>query len=246
MRGTVRAMKPSLLILTGSGVSAESGLGTFRDTDGIWAKFDWQKLATPEGFAESPSEVHAFYNARRKGLLTAEPNPAHTALALLEAAWVRSGGDFLLVTQNIDDLHERAGSERLIHMHGELLRSRCAGCGDLRACREDLSIMMSCGACGREGSLRPHVVWFGEVPLGLDEIFDRLSSVTHFAAIGTSGAVWPAAGFAEEAGRAGAETWELSLDPGESGHNFSHSQYGQASETVPDWCETILSRAFAS
>ncbi|WP_420430580.1 NAD-dependent deacylase [Hyphobacterium sp.] len=238
-------MTPSLLILTGSGISAESGLGTFRDTDGIWAKFDWQRLATPDGFREDPAEVHAFYNARRRGLMEAEPNPAHKALATLEAAWVRSGGNFTLVTQNIDDLHERAGSERLIHMHGELLQSRCGACSDLQACRDDLSITMSCRACGREGQLRPNVVWFGEMPIGVDEIFSILPSVTHFAAVGTSGAVWPAAGFAEEAGRAGATTWELSLEAGESGHVFTHAVYGKATETVPAWCDRILSETFA-
>lgn len=236
---------PRLLILTGAGISAESGLGTFRDTDGIWSKFDWQKLASPEGFAEDPVAVHAFYNARRAGLLDAAPNAAHTALALLEAAWVRSGGEFLLVTQNIDDLHERAGSERLIHMHGELLRSRCGACGDLRALRSDLSIAMSCSACGRDGRLRPHVVWFGEMPLGMDEIFERLSAVTHFAAIGTSGSVWPAAGFAAEAARAGAATWELSMEAGESGHDFQHAVYGPATQTVPDWCDRIIVQAFS-
>ncbi len=239
-------MTPHLLILTGSGVSAESGLGTFRDTDGIWARFDWQKLATPEGFRETPAEVHAFYNARRQGLLDAEPNAAHVALATLEAAWVRSGGEFTLVTQNIDDLHERAGSERLIHMHGELLKARCAACGDLTECREDLSIAMSCAACGREGQMRPHVVWFGEVPLGMDEILSLLPGVTHFAAIGTSGAVWPAAGFAAEAGAAGAVTYELSLAAGESGHNFHHAIYGKATETVPAWCDDIIAGAFTA
>lgn len=237
---------PRLLILTGAGISAESGLGTFRDTDGIWSKFDWQKLASPEGFAEDPVAVHSFYNARRAGLLEAEPNAAHRALALLEAAWVRSGGEFLLVTQNIDDLHERAGSERLIHMHGELLRSRCGACGDLKPCRRDLSIASSCSACGREGGLRPHVVWFGEIPLGMDEIFGRLSSVTHFAAIGTSGSVWPAAGFAEEAARAGAVTHELSMEAGDSGHHFHHAHYGPATQTVPDWCEALITEAFAA
>ncbi|GJL97637.1 MAG: NAD-dependent protein deacylase [Hyphobacterium sp.] len=244
--GTVRAMTPSLLILTGAGISAESGLGTFRDTDGIWSKFDWQKLASPDGFADDPVAVHAFYNARRAGLLAARPNAAHDALATLEAAWVRSGGGFLLVTQNIDDLHDRAGSERLIHMHGELLRARCGACGDLRDCRADLSIAMVCSACGREGGLRPHVVWFGEMPLGMEEIYDRLSSVTHFAAIGTSGSVWPAAGFAEEAGRAGAVTYELSMEAGESGHNFQHVLYGPATQSVPNWCETVISEAFAA
>lgn len=237
-------MTPSLFILTGSGISAESGLGTFRDTDGVWAKFDWQKLASPEGFAEDPQAVHEFYNLRRQGLIKAQHNGAHTALAQLEAAWIRLGGTFTLVTQNIDDLHEQAGSERLIHMHGELLKSRCAACGDLQACRKDLSIASVCPACGREGQLRPHVVWFGEIPIGMEEISDRLTGTTHFAAIGTSGAVWPAAGFAENARRNGAETWELALESGESGHNFAYSRHGRATQTVPDWCEEILRRAF--
>jgi len=239
-------MTPSLLILTGAGISAESGLGTFRDTDGIWSKFDWQKLASPEGFAEDPVAVHDFYNARRAGLLDARPNAAHAALATLEAAWVRSGGEFLLVTQNIDDLHGRAGSERMIHMHGELLRARCAMCGDLTDCRTDLAIDMACAACGRDGGLRPHVVWFGEMPLGMEEIYERLSSVTHFAAIGTSGSVWPTAGFAEEAGRAGAITYEISMAAGESGHNFQHAEYGPATQTVPAWCEAVIAEAFAA
>jgi len=239
-------MTPSLLILTGAGVSAESGLGTFRDTDGIWSKFDWQKLASPEGFAENPIAVHEFYNARRAGLLDAGPNAAHSALAMLEAAWVRSGGEFTLVTQNIDDLHERAGSERLIHMHGELLRSRCGACGDLKDCRTDLSIAMACSSCGRDGQLRPHVVWFGEIPIGMDEIFECLGRATHFAAIGTSGSVWPAAGFAEEAARAGAATYELSLEAGDSGHSFQHTLYGPATQTVPDWCEAVIAEAFST
>lgn len=243
--GTLARMTPSLLILTGAGISAESGLGTFRDKDGIWSKFDWQKLATPEGFAEDPETVHAFYNARRKGLLEARPNAAHAALAVLEAALLRSGGEFLLVTQNIDDLHERAGSERLIHMHGELLRAQCASCGDLQDCRTDLSISKACPACGREGRLRPHVVWFGEMPMGMEEIFERLGRTTHFAAIGTSGSVWPAAGFAEEAARAGATTWEISMEAGDSGHRFDHTLYGPATGTVPDWCETVIAGAFS-
>ncbi|MCW5724911.1 MAG: NAD-dependent deacylase [Maricaulaceae bacterium] len=228
-------MKPSLVILTGAGVSAESGLGTFRDKGGIWEKFDWRELATPEGFREHPDRVHEFYNARRRNLLGARPNAAHAALAALETRWTAAGGGFLLVTQNIDDLHEQAGSKRVAHMHGELLKRRCAACGDVRPCREDLSIALACETCGREGALRPHVVWFGEVPLELDAIFTALEGCTHFAAIGTSGTVWPAAGFAEAAKTAGAHTVELSLEPGENGHMFDERRYGPATAIVPEW-----------
>lgn len=233
-------MTPSLVILTGAGVSAESGLGTFRDTDGIWSKFDWRVLATPEGFANDPAAVHAFYNARRQGLAKAEPNAAHRALAALEAGWRAAGGEFLLVTQNIDDLHERAGSRSLIHMHGELLKARCHACETVWECRQDISITDTCAACGREGQMRPHVVWFGEMPLGIEAIFAALGRATHFAAIGTSGTVWPAAGFAEAAQSAGARTFELSLEAGEIGHLFDVSSYGPASEIVPDWANTLL------
>ena len=233
-------MTPSLVILTGAGISAESGLGTFRDTDGVWSKFDWRQLATPEGFANDPVAVHGFYNARRQGLVAAEPHAAHSALAELEATWLASGGDFLLVTQNIDDLHERAGSRALIHMHGELFKARCGACETVIACRTDLSIADACTACGRDGQMRPHVVWFGEIPLGMEEIFSALETATHFAAIGTSGTVWPAAGFAEAAKAAGARTWELSLEAGESGHFFDVTDYGPASETVPRWARTMM------
>jgi NAD-dependent deacetylase len=238
-------LRPSLVILTGAGVSAESGLGTFRDTDGVWSKFDWQKLATPEGFAEDPAAVHGFYNARRQGLARAEPNAAHAALAELEAAWLARGGDFLLVTQNIDDLHDRAGNRALIHMHGELLKARCNACGTVRDCHDDLSIADSCTACGRDGQMRPHVVWFGEMPLGLEQAYGALENATHFAAIGTSGTVWPAAGFAEAAKAAGARTCELSLEAGESGHFFDDTAYGPASRIVPDWAKAMLDEVSA-
>ena len=163
-----------VFVLTGAGVSAESGLGTFRDKGGIWARFDPRKLATPEAFAHDPDQVHAFYNARRANLIAAEPNAAHRALARLEAGLKERGGDLVLCTQNIDDLHERAGSERVIHMHGELLKACCLRCEAVVPWREDLTVEVPCPACGRGGGLRPHVVWFGEMPLEMDTIYEAL------------------------------------------------------------------------
>ncbi|MFP4518478.1 MAG: NAD-dependent deacylase [Oceanicaulis sp.] len=226
----------NILILTGAGVSAESGLGTFRDKGGIWSKFDPQKLATPEGFAEDPGAVHAFYNARRENLRDARPNAAHLALAEAEQAWLMAGrGEFLLVTQNIDDLHEQAGSANLLHMHGELLKTRCQACGWLGADGSDITQERACPGCGEAGGLRPHVVWFGEMPLGLDQIYRALEMVDLFLAVGTSGTVYPAAGFVQEAKAAGAWTVELTLEPGEVSSLFDERVYGPASEVVPDW-----------
>ncbi|XBQ17465.1 MAG: NAD-dependent deacylase [Oceanicaulis sp.] len=231
----------NIVILTGAGVSAESGLGTFRDKGGIWAKFDPMKLATPEGFAEDPDAVLDFYNARRKNLKDARPNPAHLALAELEQAWMLAGrGDFLLVTQNIDDLHEQAGSANLLHMHGELLKTRCQRCGWLGADTADMTTARACSGCGKPGGLRPHVVWFGEIPLGMDQIYDALSQADLFLAVGTSGTVWPAAGFVQEAKAAGAWTVELTLEPGEVSAMFDERLYGPASEVVPDWVRRKL------
>lgn len=229
-------MTTNIVILTGAGVSAESGLGTFRDTGGIWARFDPAKLATPEGFAADPETVHAFYNARRENLLAAKPNPAHHALARLERAWREENrGDFLLVTQNIDNLHEQAGSEALLHMHGELLKSRCERCGHAFEHTDALSLERICGGCGKAGGLRPHVVWFGEMPLGLDTIYEALARCDLFVAVGTSGTVYPAAGFVQEAAMAGARTVELSLEPGEVSALFGERCYGPASRVVPDF-----------
>lgn len=167
-------MTQPIVILTGAGISKESGLHTFRDADGIWATVRIEDVATPEAFARNPVRVQEFYNVRRRGLLDPDiqPNAAHRALARLEAEW-RS--EVLLVTQNIDDLHERAGSRNLRHIHGELLKARCAGCGDVRECRADLAVTMTCKSCGKAGGLRPHVVWFGEMPLDLDEVYSALS-----------------------------------------------------------------------
>ena len=236
-------MSCNLVILTGAGVSAESGLGTFRDAGGLWARFDWRKLATPEAFADDPDAVHAFYNARRRAMADAAPNAAHEALARAETAWAGDGvGDFLLVTQNIDDLHEKAGSQRLVHMHGELLKSRCGACGALARHDDDLSLERAGAACGVSGALRPHVVWFGEMPLALERIYAALAACDLFIAIGTSGTVYPAAGFVEEARRAGAWTVELSLEPGEASAMFDERSYGPATEIVPAWLDKAKGR----
>jgi len=229
---------PNILILTGAGVSAESGLGTFRDKGGLWEKFDPVKLATPEGFARDPVSVLDFYNARRRNLLEARPNAAHKALAALEKAREQTG-EYLLVTQNIDNLHAQAGSVRLLHMHGELLKTRCSSCGHLFEDHQDMAVERPCPSCARTGGLRPHVVWFGEIPIGLDRIYAALEHVDLFAAIGTSGTVWPAAGFVQEARAAGAHTVELSLEPGEVSTLFDERIYGPASEIVPEWVRSL-------
>jgi NAD-dependent deacetylase len=229
-----------VFVLTGAGISAESGLGTFRDTNGIWAKFDPMKLATPEAFAADPVRVHEFYNMRRRNLIDASPNPAHQALAHLERAVVAQGGGVFLCTQNIDDLHERAGSRQVHHMHGELLKSLCARCGARAPCRHDLSILDTCPSCGRDNSLRPDVVWFGEMPYGLEEIEAALEASEMFISVGTSGSVYPAAGYVELARAFGIETCEVNLEPSANAHAFDRKVYGPASETLPVFVEELL------
>jgi NAD-dependent deacetylase len=234
-----------ILCLTGAGVSAESGLGTFRDPagTGIWARFDPMKLATPEAFEADPEAVHAFYNARRQNLLAAEPNPAHFALARLERGLAARGDELVLVTQNIDDLHERAGSERVIHMHGELLKGRCTNCATIIACRDDLGTALPCPECRRTGGLRPSVVWFGEMPLYMDAIYDALARSDAFVSIGTSGSVYPAAGFVTEARGLGLRTAEINLQPSDNAQVFDERRYGPASEVVPAWADEVLAAA---
>ncbi len=229
----------SIVVLTGAGVSKESGLSTFRDADGIWATVRIEDVATPEAFVRDPARVHAFYNARRRGLLDAKvaPNAAHLALARLEREWP---GRVLLVTQNIDDLHERAGSRNLRHMHGEMLKARCARCDEIRPWRFDLSLDLACDACGQTGGLRPHVVWFGEMPLDMDEIYATLDACNLFVSIGTSGNVYPAAGFVAEARAAGAHTVELNLEPSEGHSLFEERTYGPASKIVPAYVARLL------
>ncbi len=230
----------NIFVLTGAGVSAESGLGTFRDKGGIWAKFDPMKLATPEAFAHDPDQVHAFYNARRANLLGSRPNEAHHALARLEVGLQEQGGALFLCTQNIDDLHEQAGSKHVHHMHGELLKARCIRCEAVVPWREDLGVGVACPSCGRAGGLRPHVVWFGEMPLGMDLIYDALLRTDLFVSIGTSGSVYPAAGFVTEAREHGIRTCEINLEPSENARQFDETYYGPASETVPRWVQTML------
>ena len=231
-----------IFIVTGAGVSAESGLGTFRDKEGtgIWARFDPMKLATPEAFARDPLEVHAFYNARRRNLVRASPNAAHFALARLETALAGRGGELMLVTQNIDDLHERTGSKRLIHMHGELLKARCGACEAIYSWREDLGLRDRCPACVGIGVSPPHVVWFGEMPLEMDDIYAALRKADLFVAIGTSGSVYPAAGFVSEGRALGIRTCEINLEPSDSARRFDERPYGPASDVVPAWVDEIL------
>ncbi|MCV6605558.1 MAG: NAD-dependent protein deacylase [Porticoccaceae bacterium] len=231
----------SIVVLTGAGISAESGIRTFRASDGLWEEHRIEDVASPEGFARDPQLVHHFYNQRRQQLLTpgVQPNTAHRALADFERRW---DGSFLLVTQNIDDLHERSGSNKLIHMHGELLKMRCSACEHLHSWRQDSSPDTTCSHCHAKGSLRPHVVWFGEMPLQMEQIYQALEQCDLFVSIGTSGNVYPAAGFFQVAHQAGARTVELNLEPSASGSRFNEQQYGLASELVPEFFKKLLSQ----
>ncbi|MGQ9370914.1 Sir2 family NAD+-dependent deacetylase, partial [Azospirillum sp. A39] len=222
----------SIVVLTGAGISRESGLHTFRDADGVWARVRLEDVATPEAFVRDPRRVHDFYNDRRRGLAdpAVQPNAAHHALAELERGWP---GTVLLVTQNIDDLHERAGSRNLVHMHGELLKMVCAHCRTVEACRGDLAVEDVCPRCGRKGGLRPDVVWFGEIPYHMERIEAALADCDLFVSIGTSGNVYPAAGFVAEARRHGAHTVELNLEPSAGASRFAESVHGPATEVVP-------------
>jgi NAD-dependent deacetylase len=232
----------NIFILTGAGISAESGLGTFRDKDGLWAHFDPMRLATPEAFAQDPKAVHAFYNMRRQSLLQVEPNEAHRALARLEVGLAEGGGSMFLCTQNIDELHEQAGSKLVVHMHGELLKVRCMTCEAVVQWREDLRCNDPCPSCHRPGGLRPHVVWFGEMPLEMDRIYDAMLRADLFVAVGTSGSVYPAAGFVAEARGHGIRTCEINLEPSDNARQFDEGLYGPASEVVPRWVEEVLAR----
>lgn len=233
------AMKDKrIVILTGAGVSAESGLGTFRDKDGLWTKYDLNDVATPEGFARNPKFVHDFYNKRRQNLVDAEPNAAHFALGRLEAEFP---GKVLIVTQNIDRLHELGGSHDVLHMHGEMLKSRCDTCRHVIHWEGDLSLEMMCERCGGTGAMRPHVVWFGEMPFYMDDIQQELDRCDLFVSIGTSGNVYPAAGFiAQVRHEARAHTVELNLEPSEGNSLFHGSILGPATEIVPSYVDKLL------
>ena len=229
--------------LTGAGVSAESGLGTFRDKGGLWERFDPMQLATQEAFARDPATVHAFYNARRRNLLASEPNAAHHALARLEAGLAAEGGELALVTQNVDDLHERAGSRFVLHMHGGLLKARCTACETVVPWERDLGRGDACPRCGARERLRPHVVWFGEMPFHMDEIDRLLPRADLFVAIGTSGSVYPAAGLVSDARRARVPTCELNLEPSDNAYAFGDRRYGPATSIVPAWVDELLDRS---
>jgi len=226
-----------IVILTGSGVSAESGVATFRDKGGIWSKYDYREVATPEGFARDPALVHEFYNQRRRAHKTIEPNAAHHALARLER---EHRGEVVLVTQNVDALHEAAGSRTLIHMHGELLKALCARCRARHVWTEDLSTVTVCPACGRAGGMRPDVVWFGEMPYHMERIAALLAAADLFISIGTSGSVYPAAGFVAEARARGAHAVELNLEPSEGASLFHEAIHGPAGTIVPAYVERLL------
>ncbi len=230
-----------IVILTGAGLSAESGLHTFRDKDGIWAKYDYREVATPEGYQRNPSLVLDFYNERRRQSAGVKPNAAHGALARLEAEYP---GLVLTVTQNIDPLHEAAGSKQLIHMHGEIAKALCSACGGRHAIGgEDITVSSACPACGMPSTLRPDVVWFGEMPYRMDEIYRALTTCDLFLSIGTSGTVYPAANFVLEAAASGAHTVELNLEPSERYGGFREAIHGPATEIVPAYVDRLLRAA---
>lgn len=226
----------NIVILTGAGVSAESGIDTFRDAGGLWEKHRVEDVATPEAFARDPELVLRFYDMRRAAIQTKEPNAAHHALAKLDREW---GGKLLIVTQNVDDLHERAGAKRVLHMHGEHLNAWCTACDVRSRWTGTLIDRPACPECG-EVALRPDVVWFGEMPYRMDEIFEALEQADLFVSIGTSGGVYPAAGFVRNAREFGAQTLELNLEPSQGTFWFDEARHGPATEVVPAWVDEIL------
>lgn len=228
-----------IVVLTGAGISAESGLKTFRDNNGLWENHRVEEVATPEAFLANPELVYRFYNLRRAQLTSGQvhPNDAHKALAELEDVY---GDNFLLVTQNVDDLHERAGSKRVLHMHGELLSAKCPDTGRQKEWRGDLYEHNLCHCCVPANSLRPDIVWFGGMPYHMDTIYQALQDATVFIAVGTSGHVYPAAGFVQEAAFHGAKTVELNMEPSEVCSSFSEQYYGPASSVVPEFVKSML------
>jgi len=227
----------NIVILTGAGASAESGVATFRGPDGLWEGHRVEDVATPEAYARDPALVQKFYDARRAKLKTVQPNAAHLALARLDAEWP---GELLIVTQNVDDLHERAGASRVLHMHGELKSAWCLACDARARWEEELSSGPACPGCGVAGKLRPDIVWFGEMPYEMDRIDDALRESDLFVSIGTSGAVYPAAGFVQTALYCGAHTLEMNLEPSLGSVYFHESCVGPAGELVPAWVEGLL------
>src|SRR4051812_35002129 len=226
-----------IVILTGAGVSAESGLATFRGPDGLWEGHRVEDVCTPDAFRRDPALVQSFYDARRAKLGTVEPNEAHRALARLDAEWP---GELLIVTQNVDDLHERAGARRVLHMHGELKSAWCLACDARMPWDDDLGDHPPCPGCGVAGRLRPDIVWFGEMPYEMERIDRALMDADLFVSIGTSGAVYPAAGFVQTARYAGASTLELNLEPSLGSFHFHESRVGRAGALVPEWVAEVL------
>lgn len=227
---------PSIVILTGAGISAESGLPTFRDNGGLWEQHRVEDVATPEAFRRDPALVQRFYNERRRRLGQVSPNAAHRALVELESRWP---GPLLLVTQNVDDLHARAGSRALVPMHGELLKARCLACGAISAWAEDILPESRCPQCDQRGQLRPHIVWFGEMPLEMDKIFAALEGCDLFVAIGTSSTVYPAAGFVNAVPPA-ARTLEINLELSGMGSQFKEQRQGAATQRVPELVAELM------
>ena len=230
----------NIVVLTGAGVSAESGLATFRAADGLWEGHRVEDVATPQAFARDPALVHAFYDARRARLAEVQPNDAHRALARLDAHWP---GDLLIVTQNVDDLHERAGTKRLIHMHGELTSGWCLACDGRCAWQGPMGAGARCMSCGTSGQVRPDIVWFGEMPYEMERIEQALRRADLFVSIGTSGAVYPAAGFVQTARYCGARTLEINLELSLGSILFDESRTGPAGTLVPAWVDEMLSAA---
>ena len=226
----------NIVVLTGAGISAESGIDTFRDGGGLWEQHRVEDVATPEAFARDPDLVLRFYDMRRAAIQEKQPNAAHDALARLDRDWK---GELLVVTQNVDDLHERAGAKRVLHMHGTHLNAWCTACDVRSPWRDSLMERPPCPACG-ESALRPDVVWFGEMPYEMDRIYAALAAADLFVSIGTSGAVYPAAGFVREAGSLGTKTLELNLEASQGSGWFDESRFGPASELVPAWVDEIL------
>ncbi len=232
----VMASIRNIVILTGAGISAESGIDTFRGGGGLWEQHRVEDVATPEAFARDPDLVLRFYDMRRAAIQTKEPNPAHTALARLDREWP---GELLIVTQNVDDLHERGGARRVLHMHGEHLNAWCTACDRRHRWTAPLIARPPCPACG-SSALRPDIVWFGEMPYRMDEIYGALRGADLFVSIGTSGAVYPAAGLVRNARELGAQTLELNLERSQGSAWFAETRLGPASELVPAWVEEVL------
>ncbi len=231
----------SIVILTGAGISAESGISTFRGVDGLWEDHKIEDVASPEGFARDPELVHRFYNERRKKLQSVKPNEAHVALAYLEKEWP---GEVIIITQNVDDLHERAGSKNVLHMHGELLQVRCLHCGAVHRWKKDVDIKTISPCCEKPGTLRPNIVWFGEIPMEMDRIDHLLWNCDLFLSIGTSGQVFPAAGFAQQVKKIGrAKTIEFNLERSSISHQMDEGIYGKASVSVPKYVNQLLKLA---